>query len=97
MVKGVTIVWQRYQWKKPLLLMLAGLLTGCTLSPSIPVLGAAFPAWLFCSLVGALLLIPTHLLLARQEWLRPFSPLVISYLALMFIYAVIVWLLFFMG
>ncbi|MBT0721464.1 YtcA family lipoprotein [Rosenbergiella collisarenosi] len=88
---------QDYRWKTGLTLLLTSSLTGCTLSPSIPVLGAAFPAWLFCSLAGAFLLIPTHLLLARQGWLRPFSPLVISYLALMFIYAVIVWLLFFMG
>lgn len=90
-------MWLRAQWKMPLLLMFAGLLTGCTLSPAIPVLGATFPAWLFCSLTGALLLIPTHFLFVRRGWLRLFSPLVISYLALMFIYAVIVWLLFFIG
>ncbi|WP_338049339.1 YtcA family lipoprotein [Rosenbergiella gaditana] len=90
-------MWQRYLWKRPLIVLLAGLLTGCTLSPAIPVFGATFPAWLFCSVAGAFLLIPTHLLLARRGWLRPFSPLVISYLALMFIYAAIIWLLLFMG
>ena len=88
---------RQFQWKIGLIIGLVAVLTGCTLSPSIPVLGAAFPAWLFCSLAGALLLIPTHILLARQGWLPAFSPLVISYLALLFLYAVIVWLIFFMG
>lgn len=70
-------------------------LAGCTLSPSIPVLGAAFPGWFFCLLAGALLLIPCHLLIARRGWQPRFSPLVISYLALMFLFAALFWFLFF--
>ncbi|VDY65621.1 YtcA family lipoprotein [Shimwellia blattae] len=69
--------------------------SGCGLSPSIPVLGAAFPGWFFCLLAGALLLIPCHLLVVRYGWQSRLSPLVISYLALMFIFAVLFWFLLF--
>lgn len=77
------------------LLCLSPAFSGCALSPSVPVFGAAFPGWFFCLLAGALLLIPCHLLIARRGWQPRFSPLVISYLALMFIFAALFWFLFF--
>ncbi len=77
------------------MLCLPSVLSGCALSPSVPVLGAAFPGWFFCLLGGALLLIPSHLLISRRGWQPYFSPLVVSYLALMFIFAVLFWFLFF--
>lgn len=73
------------------------MLTGCGLSPSIPVFGAAFPSWFFCALAAAMLLIPTHLILTKLRLLSAFAPLVISYLGLMFIYSVLFWLIFFAG
>lgn len=63
--------------------------------PAIPVLGAAFPGWFFCFLGGALLLIPCHILIARKGWQARFSPLVLSYPALMFLFATILWFLLF--
>lgn len=72
-------------------------LTGCSLSPAIPVLGAAFPGWFFCLLGAALLLIPCHILIVRKGWQSRFSPLVFSYLALMFLFATILWFLFFVN
>ncbi|MDV5356072.1 YtcA family lipoprotein [Enterobacter asburiae] len=71
------------------------LLTGCALPPAIPVLGASFPAWFFCFLAAALLLIPCHLLIVRKGWQARFSPLVISYLALLFLFAALFWFLLF--
>lgn len=75
--------------------MMPGILTGCALSPALPVFGAAFPGWFFCLLAGALLLIPCHLLVIRHGWQPRLSPLVISYLALMFIFAALFWFLLF--
>ncbi|HHR0841312.1 TPA: YtcA family lipoprotein [Klebsiella aerogenes] len=80
---------------RPALLLLLLAVSGCSLSPAIPVLGAAFPGWFFCFLGGALLLIPGHILIARKGWQARFSPLVLSYLALMFLFATILWFLLF--
>ncbi|MGG7713779.1 YtcA family lipoprotein [Klebsiella aerogenes] len=80
---------------RPALLLLLLAVSGCSLSPVIPVLGAAFPGWFFCFLGGALLLIPCHILIARKGWQARFSPLVLSYLALMFLFATILWFLLF--
>ena len=70
---------------RPSLLFSLFTLTGCSLSPAIPVLGAS------------LLLIPCHILIVRQGWQSRFSPLVFSYLALMFLFATILWFLFFVN
>lgn len=70
-------------------------LTGCSFSPAIPVFGATFPGWFFCLLGGAFLLIPCHMLIVRKGWQARFSPLVVSYLALMFLFAAILWFLLF--
>ena len=62
---------------------------------AFPVLGAAFPGWFFCLLGGAFLLIPCHILITRKGWQPRFSPLVFSYVALMFLFATLLWFLFF--
>lgn len=81
----------------PTLLFLLFTLSGCSLSPAIPVLGAAFPGWFFCLTGAALLLIPCHILIVRKGWQSRFSPLVFSYLALMFLFATILWFLLFVN
>ncbi|QBI33381.1 hypothetical protein WN11_05870 [Klebsiella pneumoniae] len=53
---------------RPARLLLVLPLSGCSLSPEIPVLGAAFPGWFFCLLGGAFLLIPCHILITRKGW-----------------------------
>ncbi|MBZ4275928.1 hypothetical protein LAN30_25330, partial [Mycobacterium tuberculosis] len=66
---------------RPARLLLVLPLSGCSLSPEIPVLGAAFPGWLFCLRGGAFLLIPWLILITRTGWQPLFSPLVFSYVA----------------
>jgi hypothetical protein len=82
---------------RPAVFLLPAAVSGCSLSPAIPVLGAAFPGWFFCLLASAFLLIPTHLLVVRKGWQPKLSPLILSYLALMFLYAAILWFLFFVS
>jgi hypothetical protein len=48
------------------LLTLCLSLGGCTLSPSINVLGAYFPGWLFCIVGGVLIAVVTHKLMSRE-------------------------------
>lgn len=79
---------------RPARLLLVLPLSGCSLSPEIPVLGAAFPGWFFCLLGGAFLLIPCHILITRKGWQPRFST-VFSYVALMFLFATLLWFLFF--
>jgi hypothetical protein len=55
------------------------------------------PGWFFCLTGAALLLIPCHILIVRKGWQSRFSPLVFSYLALMFLFATILWFLFFVN
>lgn len=48
------------QLKKRSLLVSAILLTGCSLPPAIPVIGAYYPDWLFCIIAGVILTLITR-------------------------------------
>ncbi len=60
-----------------------------------PGIGRCFSRLVFCLLGGAFLLIPCHILITRKGWQPRFSPLVFSYVALMFLFATLLWFLFF--
>lgn len=71
------------------------LLQGCTRSPSMNVLGAYFPDWLFCIVGAVAVTVLIRLLLVRaslEEWLDPPA---IAYPALVALLAFAGWLLFF--
>jgi hypothetical protein len=70
-------------------------LAGCSGSPSIGVLGAFFPDWLFCiaaRVVGTLIV---HKVLSKRHELGVLNPLALSYPMLTTLLAVLTWLLFF--
>jgi len=72
-------------------------LWGCERAPSINVLGAFFPSWMLCILIGVALTLVTHRALAvagLDPWIGP-RGLVYPALALAFTLAV--WLAFFRG
>ncbi|EEA02309.1 conserved hypothetical protein [Burkholderia sp. H160] len=71
------------------------LLDGCAFSPSIPLLGAAFPDWLFCIVCGVAGAILVHLALSRRGANSALAPLAISYPALSALLAMAAWLAFF--
>jgi len=91
MAKSVTVI--------PLGLsaMLLCLLSGCARSPSISVLVAFFPDWLFCIAGGILLCIVLHAGLKQARLLQEIqSPLVLfAYAGVSAIFAMAGWLLFF--
>jgi len=68
---------------------------GCTHAPSINVLGAYFPDWLFCITAGVLLTVVFHLILARGNNGRWYGPPAVAYRALVTLLALVVWLIFF--
>ena len=72
-----------------------GLLTGCSLSPSIPVIGTYYPSWLFCIIASVILTMMTRKIASRRQWkVQPNFPAVI-YTALFALYAMLFWLIFF--
>lgn len=70
------------------------LLTGCSLSPSIPVIGAYYPDWLFCILAGVILTLITRRVLVSKTASTLAFPAVI-YTALFVLYSMLFWLVFF--
>jgi hypothetical protein len=71
------------------------LLGGCAQAPSISVLGAYFPGWLFCITAGVLVTIVFHVMVEHGGLGRWFWPRGIVYPALVTLIALIVWLIFF--
>ena len=74
----------------------SSLLAGCTLAPSISVLGAYFPDWLFCIIAGVSLTVIIHVVQARENLLGAwFAPVAMTYPALTALLSLTVWLIFF--
>jgi hypothetical protein len=71
------------------------LLVGCSHAPEYTIFGSFFPAWLFCSAGGLLLMSGARALIARTvlaEYL--FAP-VLLYLSIATFFACILWLVFY--
>jgi hypothetical protein len=78
----------RHVWA---MLILCATLAACSGSPSVGVLGAYFPDWLFCIVGGVLLVACVHVLLSksgRGAWLTP--PAII-YPALTVLFSIALW------
>ena len=73
-----------------------GALAGCAARPSIGVLGAYFPDWLFCAVGALVLTLVVHGLAGRvgaQRWLVPQA---LAYPTLFAFFALAAWLLVFL-
>jgi hypothetical protein len=70
-------------------------LSGCSNAPSIPVLGAYFPDWLFCITGGLLLSLLLHGLLLRRGIRGQLAPPVVTHPLFTAMFSLIAWLLFF--
>jgi hypothetical protein len=75
--------------------LLAMMSAGCTRAPSVSVLGAYFPGWLFCITGSVLLAIAMHLALresGRETWMYP---LAVTYPVFVTLFSLVGWLIFF--
>ncbi|EAA7245796.1 hypothetical protein BVD23_00155 [Salmonella enterica] len=81
------------QLKKRSLLVSAILLTGCSLPPAIPVIGAYYPDWLFCIIAGVILTLVTRRIMLRKYQTPPLAGVI--YTALFALYSMLFWLVFF--
>ncbi|MFY1664368.1 YtcA family lipoprotein [Pseudomonas sp. Pseu.R1] len=71
------------------------LLVACSNGPSVPVLGAYFPDWLFCIVGGVLFSLLFHALVNRYGASQWWGPSAITQFLLTTIVALSAWLLFF--
>lgn len=73
------------------------LLAGCSKAPSINVLGAYFPDWMFCISAAVALCLVVNAAARARGWLDsvPGGMLVLSYAALTTVFALTGWLIFF--
>ena len=71
------------------------LLSGCTLAPSINVLGAYFPDWLFCIIAGVSLTVIVNVIQSRFNLERWLAPVALTYPVLTTMFSLAVWLVFF--
>jgi hypothetical protein len=73
----------------------SSLLAGCTLSPSINVLGAYFPDWLFCIVAGVSLTVIVHAIKNKQNLGSWLAPVALTYPALTALFSLTTWLILF--
>ncbi|WP_120296221.1 YtcA family lipoprotein [Paraburkholderia sp. BL23I1N1] len=76
-------------------LAVAILTGGCAIAPSISVLGAYFPDWLFCSVAGAALTIIAYVILERAQSDDRLVPPIVIYPTLITLFSLSVWLILF--
>jgi hypothetical protein len=69
-----------------------GLVSACASSPSIGVLGAYFPDWLFCIVGGVALTVIIYLILKRLQVDHLLGPSAVVYPTLVAFLALAVWL-----
>lgn len=68
------------------------LLSGCAYSPSISVLGAYFPDWLFCIVAGVALTVVLYLVLSRSQASHLLWPSAVVVPTLVTLLSLAVWL-----
>jgi hypothetical protein len=85
-----------YSWRTLGMAAIAAVpLQGCAISPSIGVLGAYFPDWLFCMIAGVVLAIVVFVLLKRLDHDRLLGPPALVYPTLVTLFSLVAWLIFF--
>ena len=73
----------------------ATITTGCAHAPSISVLGAYFPDWLFCIVLGTVLTIITYVILNRAQRAHLLWPPALVYPSLLTLFSLSAWLVLF--
>jgi hypothetical protein len=81
--------------REGILLLLTLALSACSNAPSVSVLGAYFPDWLFCILGAVVVAFLLHALLARLGFGAWLVPPTLTYPVLTVLLALSAWLLFF--
>ena len=70
-------------------------LAGCSHSPEYSVLGSYFPAWIFCSLAGLLVMGSARAVIARTDIADQLAAPVLFYLSMAVFLTCMLWLMFY--
>lgn len=70
-------------------------LAGCAHSPEYSIFGSFFPAWIFCSLAGLLLMSGARAVIARTAIGQQVAAPVLLYLSMTVFLTCMLWLLFY--
>jgi hypothetical protein len=76
-------------------LALPSLLAGCSHAPEYSIFGSFFPAWIFCSLGGLLLMAGARVLIGRTAIAQHLAAPVFFYLSMAIFLTCMLWLLFY--
>jgi YtcA family len=71
------------------------LLGGCSHAPEYSIFGSFFPAWIFCSAAGLVLMAAARALIARTAIAEHLAAPVLSYLSMAIFFSCMLWLLFY--
>ena len=71
------------------------LLNSCTFAPSINVLGAYFPDWMFCIIAGVSLTVIVNVIQSKLNLGRWLMPMALTYPVLTTLFSLTFWLVFF--
>ena len=78
-----------------LALALPLVLVGCSHAPEYSIFGSFFPAWIFCSVGGLLLMTCARVLIARSAIAEHIAAPVLLYLSMAIFFTCILWVLFY--
>jgi hypothetical protein len=78
-----------------LFLMAPLVLVGCSHAPEYSIFGSFFPAWIFCSVGGLVLMTCAHTLVARSAIAEHLAAPILFYLGMATFLACVLWLLFY--
>ena len=70
-------------------------LVGCSHAPEYSIFGSFFPAWIFCSVGGLLLMAGVRVLIARTAIAEHLAAPVLLYLSMAIFFTCILWLFFY--
>jgi hypothetical protein len=70
-------------------------LVGCSHAPEYSIFGSFFPAWIFCSVGGLVLMTGARVLVGRTAMAEHLAVPVLFYLGMATFFACILWLLFY--
>ena len=68
---------------------------GCSHAPEYSIFGSFFPAWIFCSVGGLLLMVGARVLIARTALAEQLAAPVLLYLSMAIFFTCILWVLFY--
>lgn len=72
-----------------------GFVAGCAAPPSIPIVGAYFPDWLFCAAAGVVMAVIVRAVLIRFRVERFLGPPALAYPTLAVLFSLLTWLVLF--